>query len=133
VRKRCGAKLATGENFPSYAGVDKDIERGREAVWLDEKELDIVPGNAKCTHEDNRLSTFPLAHQIRPSHNTTARSFCIRVSITRLNGTPKSFRKRVRYLTARQVLRSLPNYQLIFVFTALRCTFVTLSELDAAL
>lgn len=61
----------------------------------------------------------------------TAGSLCrIRVSITRPKSTQR-FPETRGHPPARQVLRS-PNYQLIFVFTALRCTFVTLAEHDAA-
>lgn len=61
----------------------------------------------------------------------TAGSLCrIRVSITRPKST-RRFPETRGHPPARQVLRS-PNYQLIFVFTALRCTFVTLAEHVAA-
>lgn len=93
--------------------------------------MDIVPGNAKCTHEDDRY--FCVLPLIRRARVTAADSVVLYSRVYRAAEKYAAVSGNAsEHPTAQQVLRSLPNYQLIFVFTAPRCTFVTLGELDAA-
>lgn len=71
--KRRAAKLATEENFPSYAArVDKGAEERRKAgSGQDEgRGLDIVPGNwsAFTRTSAGRVLPRPPAHRARPGH-----------------------------------------------------------------
>lgn len=105
------------------AGLEQEKERDRKGISF--------RGKLKCTHEDERPRYFrvlPLIGHTRVMTAVPSAAFAC------LSLGPKStrwFPEMRGHPPAWQVLRS-PNYQLIFVFTALRCTFVTLAEHDAA-